>query len=384
MNMAKICYGVAGEGRGHAARVRTIVEDLAQRHEILIFASHQALKFLRKSLKNPNIRILPIPGFRFCYNKEGHLDPLLTILDGIRTLGLFSRKQAKISRQIQDFSPNLIISDFEPMLPRVAKEQHIPFISVDHQHFLTHYDLSNLPLTLQIRAGMMARFVEWFCRGQQATIISSFYFPPVKPSMMPTTTEYSTEYTSSSQDGEMVVQTGVLLRDEIRLAKPVKGQHYTAYIRRKLSDNLIKALQALDCPVHIFGPAGQNNQKNLHFYPVDPDSFTASLVSCRALICTAGNQLIGEAIYLGKPVLAFPESGNFEQQINGHFINETKAGLCIDQNDLSAEMLQNFDHSLEKLEYKGNRLAMCANAEVIRNIEANLQNAESLTKSEVA
>lgn len=382
--MAKICYGVAGEGRGHAARVRTIVEDLAQRHEILIFASHQALKFLRKSLKRPNIRILAIPGFRFCYNKEGHLDPLLTILDGLRTLGLFSRKSSKISHQIQQFSPDMIISDFEPMLPRIAKEQNIPFISVDHQHFLTHYDLSSLPLNLQIRAGMMARFVDWFCRGQKATIISSFYFPPVKANMLGTVPHSGLENTAKMQGGEMVVQTGVLLREQIRLAKPQAGKHYTAYIRRKLSDPLIKALQALDCPVHVFGPAGQKDQKNLSFFPVDPESFTASLVSCKALICTAGNQLIGEAIYLGKSVLAFPESGNFEQQINGHFINETGAGICVDFNDISPELVQSFDQSLDQLEYKGNRLAMCANAEIIRNIEASLQHAEELENTEVA
>ncbi len=44
--MAKIFYRLAGEVRGHAARVRSMVELLRHEHEIVIFAPEQAFEFL--------------------------------------------------------------------------------------------------------------------------------------------------------------------------------------------------------------------------------------------------------------------------------------------------------------------------------------------------
>lgn len=44
--MSKILYGVAGEGRGHAMRARTIVEALRAEHEIVIYAPQCAYEML--------------------------------------------------------------------------------------------------------------------------------------------------------------------------------------------------------------------------------------------------------------------------------------------------------------------------------------------------
>ncbi|MCL4190878.1 MAG: hypothetical protein KJZ87_03965 [Thermoguttaceae bacterium] len=44
--MARIFYNLAGEGRGHAARVRALVERFKHRHEIAIFTSDDAFDFL--------------------------------------------------------------------------------------------------------------------------------------------------------------------------------------------------------------------------------------------------------------------------------------------------------------------------------------------------
>ena len=45
-----------------------------------------------------------------------------------------------------------------------------------------------------------------------------------------------------------------------------------------------------------------------------------------AVVSTAGNQLVGEALYLGKPVLVMPERVNFEQAINAHYLEQSGAG----------------------------------------------------------
>lgn len=44
--MAKIAYSVSGEGQGHAARARTLIEDLGDEHEVLLYAPGRAHQML--------------------------------------------------------------------------------------------------------------------------------------------------------------------------------------------------------------------------------------------------------------------------------------------------------------------------------------------------
>ena len=46
----------------------------------------------------------------------------------------------------------------------------------------------------------------------------------------------------------------------------------------------------------------------------------AVLAAVRGLIAAAGNQLIGEALHLGKPLLVLPEQAHAEQLMNSHFL----------------------------------------------------------------
>jgi hypothetical protein len=50
------------------------------------------------------------------------------------------------------------------------------------------------------------------------------------------------------------------------------------------------------------------------------------LAGCDAVVSTAGNQLVGEALFLGKPMLVMPEAWNFEQSVNAHFLEQSGAG----------------------------------------------------------
>ena len=49
---------------------------------------------------------------------------------------------------------------------------------------------------------------------------------------------------------------------------------------------------------------------------LDQDHFLADLGRCRAFVCSAGFEAICEAFFLGKPVLAVPTAGHYEQELN--------------------------------------------------------------------
>jgi len=60
--MAKIFVSLAGEGRGHATRVRALVERLRGPHEVVLFASHVAHQLLAAAYRGqPHVTVRRIP-----------------------------------------------------------------------------------------------------------------------------------------------------------------------------------------------------------------------------------------------------------------------------------------------------------------------------------
>ncbi len=321
--MGTIFYGMSGEGRGHATRVRTVVENLKNEHDIFLFSPHHAYDLLSKAYKDTNVRVIKLRGLNFYYSR-GKLSYFKTCREGTRYLLNWHKIASELDLFFEEYSPDLVITDFEPSLPRAARRHGIPFVSLDHQHFLVVNDLSGLPRWLRNKTRTMSYIVKKYYSGQADMIVSTFYFPPLKP-------EYSN-----------VIQAGIMLRPEVLSTDHPSGEHLLCYIRRFASDNIIRALKSCDRDVFIYGLGEKKSDGNLHYRPISIDGFLADLASCHALICNAGNQLVGEAIYLKKPVLAMPEPLNFEQFINAHFLKESRAGDWCRTDDLDPKTLTQF------------------------------------------
>lgn len=306
--MARLFFSVSGEGRGHATRVRAVVESLRHEHEITLFASGEAWRFLAPLYRGTRVRVHRIGGLRFHYNAARRLNFSKTAAEAARFLRRLPMLVGMLGRLLEREQPDLVVTDFEPALPRAARRLGVPFISLDHQHFLLTYDLSGLPPGLRRHAAYMALIVRAFYSGQAATIVSSFYFPPLR---------------RGCRD---VTQVGVMLRPEVLAARPERGGHLVAYFRRFAGPRLIEALHATGREVRVYGLGAQPAAGRLRFHAIDERRFIEDLAACDALISTAGNQLVGEALHLGKPVLALPEARNFEQYINAHFLAQSGAG----------------------------------------------------------
>ena len=77
------------------------------------------------------------------------------------------------------------------------------------------------------------------------------------------------------------------------------------------------------------------------FKPLGP-GFVDDLVSCRALISSAGNQLITEARYLKKPCLVIPEPKQYEQYVNAFYVDYLGFGRGCDIKDLTDSAVRDF------------------------------------------
>ncbi len=322
--MGTIFYSVSGEGRGHATRVKAVVDELYGEHRVVIYAPEMAYDFLSQAYQKTDVQVRRIPGLSFHYTARRRLNPLKTAWRSAINLAGFPGVIQRLQHDIESERPDVVITDFEPLLPRAARRCGIPFISLNHQHFLLTYDLGALPLWLKVQAALMSGVVGAYYRHQKQTIVSSFYFPPLRP------------------ECRNVEQIGVLLRPEILHAKPAQGEHLVAYLRRSVPMNVYDALAECGCDVHVYGLGARPAYESLRFFEVDAYRFVEDLAASRALISTAGNQLVGEALYLGKPVLAMPERGNYEQHINAHFLEESGGGLACAMERLSGAAVRRF------------------------------------------
>ncbi len=80
---------------------------------------------------------------------------------------------------------------------------------------------------------------------------------------------------------------------------------------------------------------------SLTFLPLSNLPFLEDLASCRAVISTAGNQLIGEAIFLGKPCLVMPERC-VEQRLNAAAVERMGIGMRVSRRQFHAGKIREF------------------------------------------
>jgi len=354
----RIAISLCGEGRGHATRVSALIGRLEDRHEILVWASADALEFLRCRFgdRSDRVRIQEAPGLVFEYT-AGRLDLTKSIAAGIdfsaRRLGpLVDRMLA----DLETFGADLVIVDMEPALPRAAARLGLPVVSVDHQHFLLAYDLDVLPTSLRWMARLMSYAVLMHVPSAEDTVVSAFFRPPLR------------------HGWEHVRQVGPLLRPEVTRVRASDAGFLLSYLRRNTPFSAIEALADCGLPVRIFGLGERKSVGGASFHGIDQNRFVADLAACTALVSAAGNQLIGEALHLGKPLLVMPERGHAEQLMNSHFLRSMGCGDFCSPDEVTSDRIRDF---LDSLAGRRNALAAVAGRldgtdEVVEIIERRL------------
>lgn len=322
--MGRVVYSMAGEGRGHATRVRAVVDAMRGDHEIVLLAPGDAHELLAAAYAKTDVRVFDLPALRFGYGKGASIHPLRTAVGAGRYLARLPQLVDAVASLLDRLQPDLAITDFEPSLPRAAVRAGVPLVSLDHQHVLVVSDLSGLPSPLRETARIGSLPVNLWCQGQAATIVSSFYTPRLR---------------RRHRDAQLV---GVLLRPEIARMRGEMGSHLAAYFRRTVDPHVVEALHGIGVPVRIYGLGDMPDHGNLEFRAVSERGFIEDLASARALVTSAGNQVVGEALHLGKPVLGIPEPMNFEQHVNAHYIRAGGAGAAVPQRQVTPAVIRHF------------------------------------------
>jgi uncharacterized protein (TIGR00661 family) len=310
----KILYGVVGEGMGHAMRSRVILDHLVrQGHDVEVVASGRAVDFLSKRFEG----VRRIHGLHMIY-EDNRVRKGKTLWSNV--LGGLASIPSQISTYfdvIDDFDPDAVISDFESWTYLYGKNHRKPVFSIDNMQVINRctHDAA-------ITDGHEAAFevTRLFIKSKlpfcDHYAITSFFRPPLRK---PNTSLHPP-----------------ILRPEILAATRSRGDHLLVYQTGDGNEGLADVLSRTGLECRIYGlrrVAEEQVEGNLRYRPFSEDGFIADLASARAVIAGGGFTLMGECVYLRKPMLAVPLAGQIEQIVNARYLEREGYGRAAETLD---------------------------------------------------
>ena len=138
--MARILYGVSGEGSGHSSRAREIIPDLiGHGHEVRVATYARGITNLATDYDCIEIEGLTI------VSRENKVSHLGTAIENLRRSMRLSRAFRKLKREgFEDFMPDVVLTDFEPLTAYLSRFRDVPLITVDNQLMLYSDDLKTV------------------------------------------------------------------------------------------------------------------------------------------------------------------------------------------------------------------------------------------------
>ncbi len=145
---------------------------------------------------------------------------------------------------------------------------------------------------------------------------------------------------------------------------------------------LIDALRATGIECRIYGVRRDLKEDvregNLLYRPIGEKGFIDDLASCRGVIASAGFTLMGEAVYLRKPMLAVPLARQFEQLLNARYLDLLGYGAwapSLDDPRVIADFvkaLPRYEQALAGYSQDGNRALLAELDETLDRAAAGL------------
>ena len=343
----RILYGVVGEGMGHAIRSRVVLEHLfAQGHEVEIMTSHRAVDFLGGRF--PEVH--RIHGLHILY-EENRVRRGRTLWSNVQQGSAALPQQLRAYfDMVEDFAPEVVISNFESWVYFYAKLHRLPIVSIDNMQIINRCSHpAEVLRDVRGEFNLTRAFVKSKLPGCDHYLITTFFYPKVRrkrTSLVPP-----------------------LLRAEILAAQPARGDHLLVYQTAEGHQRLPEALAAAGLPCRIYGMRRELThdvqEGDLLYRPFDERRFVEDLAGARAVVAGGGFTLMGEAVYLRKPMLSIPVRGQIEQVLNARYLERLGYGRSAHEVDVVAlrefvQALPEFESRLAGYVQDGNRLAFAA------------------------
>lgn len=345
--MAKIVYGVSGEGSGHSSRARVVLEHLVKDgHEVKVVTYDRGVCAL-----GADFDVFETAGLHIA-SVNNRVSPLKTLITNLQQLPDGHKKLVSLRNEIfKGFSPDVVITDFEPMCAYLANHYELPLITIDNQHRL-RYMKYEYPPSLKNDRHLAVGIIRAMIPKPDVSLVTTFYFGDLK--------------------NQRTFLFPPLLRKQVRDIKPKKQNHVLVYLTSGF-EKFVEMLRKFPREQFlVYGQGDNGTQGNLTFKAPSTNGFLEDLATCKAVMATAGFTLITESLYLKKPYLALPMDGQFEQAINAIFLEKINCGVNLQQ--LQPTGIGDFLYRLPDFEKALDEQPLFDNSPLLEKLDALLAN----------
>ena len=338
-----IFYCICGEGMGHAIRSGTIIEELKNSYDIHIFTSNRAYNYLNERFNQVN----EIGCFTTVY-EDNKVNNLKTFAKALKeNPANLKEGYEEIYKKAKKLKPSVIITDFENYGSLAATILKIPLISIDNMHIMSETEIE-YPEEYHKEMLKAKAVIKTYVPKAKIRLITSFFYPKIR------------------EDKNAILFPPVLRKNIIELDSKIED-YILVYQTSEASMSLIEKLKDLDERFIVYGFDKEQVSKNLNFKKFNDDEFYEDLANCKAVVCNGGFTLITEAIHLKKPIFSIPAQGNFEQILNGYYVQ--KLGYGKFNKDMDIKELKLFLSDLDKYQNTLNKVKKTDNTGILKELE---------------
>jgi uncharacterized protein (TIGR00661 family) len=330
MKKPSILWGICGIGNGHTYRQLPLLERYLPIARIVVFAYGESYGFYRRlTAGRPDVAVLRVSVPFYAGGRDG-LDFEATARRAEnRRDGELTNHRAMAEAQRRIGTPDLVVSDYEPVSARYAYAHGAPLVTIDQQ---SKYLVGDFPDRLggQGYGDEVMRLRLFFPRADRR-LAFSFFKVPRKPGARETVTVLPPVL----NDAVLRIRRGAGSDRTSLLVYLSSQQPFRQSLREVLS--ICRSFPGAD--FHLFGRGMPDRSAgNVTLYEHGDPRFHRVLAACGGIVGTAGHTLLSEAMHLGIPVYAVPLP-LYEQRMNARVIHENGFGIShprLDRRRLAA------------------------------------------------
>ena len=302
--MAKIVYGVSGEGSGHSSRSREMLAHLKDLgHDVMVVSYDRGYLNLKDDFD-----VFETEGLHIA-SLDNRVSKVKTFTDNLQRLPKGQKRLQALRKQLfKKFQPDCVITDFEPMTAYLSHHYDLPLITIDNQHRLRYMSYP-CPAHLQAERKMTKTIIRAMVPRPDVSLVTTFYYGEPK--------------------NNRTFFFPPILRNEVLSLQPSCGEHILVYLTSGFETFLRRLKSFTRESFIVYGAEKEGTEGHLTFKAFSKTGFLCDLASCKAVMATAGFTLMTESFYLRKPYLALPMRGQFEQEINGFLLARLQYGINL-------------------------------------------------------
>ncbi len=317
--MARVVYGVSGEGSGHSSRAREMARHLLrQGHDLWLVSYDRGYRNLKD-----DFRVFETEGLTIA-SCDNRVSVVKTFTENLTRIPAGHRRLQQLRQQLfRDFQPHCVITDFEPMTAYLANHHDLPLVTIDNQHRMRYMQYA-CPPGLETDNLVTRTIIRAMVPRPDVSLVITFMF--------------------SHTTNNRTFLFPPILRQDVLQTEPTRGDHVLVYLTSGYESLLEQLKTCARERFVIYGYHREDRQGPCQYKPFSQDGFLADLASAKGVIATAGFTLISEALYLKKPYCAFPMTGQFEQQLNAAML--AQLGYGKNAQELTPETIGDFLYRL--------------------------------------